>query len=261
MTVRGLLSSLQRSRNSADWRIASNILPAQPSPLCFSCLWSHTVITSFLSDHQICSCYYFSQSVCCLKSCLLHSSWCSGVHLGMFNLLTGFQLLFFFINPVNDTKLFQDDWHQSGRVLVIGTPFANEVIFVSQQVERLWCICWEQFLAGCYEGRDRGPLQAHKAFAFGACLTPVESLDFLLFFSCQTGKNNQPPSLPNQKNSLCLPTCRNLVRFPLSVELDPCWEGLCQNEYTCSFILQVIASIISSLRCNVLFSPPPQGSI
>lgn len=157
-------------RNSADWRIASNILPAQPSPLCFSCLWSHTVITSFLSDHQICCCYCFSQSVCCLKSCLLHSSWCSGVHLGLFNLLTGFQLLFFFINPVNDTKLFQDDWHQSGRVLVIGTPFANEVIFVSQQVERLWCICWEQFLAGYYEGRDRGPLQAHKAFAFGAWL-------------------------------------------------------------------------------------------
>lgn len=152
VTVRGLLSSLQLSWNSADWRIASNMLPAQPLPLCFCCLWNHTVITSFVSDHQICCCYYFSQSICCLKSHLLHSSWRSGVHLGMFSLLTRFQLLFFFINPVHDTKLFQDDWHQSGRVLVIWTPFANEVIFISNQVERLWlwCICWEQFLAGCY---------------------------------------------------------------------------------------------------------------
>lgn len=152
VTVRGLLSKLQLSWNSADWRIASNILLGQSSPLCFCFLWSHAIITSFVSDGQICCCYCISQSVCCLKSHLLHSSWCLGVHLGMFHLLTRFQLLFFFINPVKDTKLFQDDWHQSGRTLVIGTPFANEVIFVSRQVERLWLwyVCWEHFLAGCY---------------------------------------------------------------------------------------------------------------
>lgn len=150
--VAGILSSLQLYWNSADWRIVSNILLGQSSPLCFCCLWSHGIITSFVSDSQICCCYCISHSVCCLKSRLLHSSCCSGVHLGMFNLLTRFQLLFFFINPVNDTKLSQDDWHQSGRTLVTGTPFANEVIFVSKQVGRLglWCVCWEHFLAGCY---------------------------------------------------------------------------------------------------------------
>lgn len=150
--VAGILSSLQLYWNSADWRIVSNILLGQSSPLCFCCLWSHGIITSFVSDSQICCCYCISHSVCCLKSRLLHSSCCSGVHLGMFNLLTRFQLLFFFINPVNDTKLSQDDWHQSGRTLVTGTPFANEVIFISKQVGRLglWCVCWEHFLAGCY---------------------------------------------------------------------------------------------------------------
>lgn len=144
VSVRGLLSSLQLSWNLADWRIASNILLDQSSPLCFCCLWSHGIITSFVSDSQIRCCYCISQNICCLKSHLLNSSWCSEVHLGMFNLLTRFQLLFFFINTVNDTSISQDDWHQSGRALVIGTPFANEVIFVSKQVERLWL--WEHCL-------------------------------------------------------------------------------------------------------------------
>lgn len=88
----GLLSSLQLSWNSADWRITSNILQGQP--LCFCCLWSHGIVTSFVSDSQIYCCYCINQSVCCLKSHLLHSSWCSGVHLGMFNLLMSFNYCF-----------------------------------------------------------------------------------------------------------------------------------------------------------------------
>lgn len=100
----------------------------------------------------------FSQSVCCLKSVLLHSCLCSGVNLGMFNLLTRFQLLFFFINLVSDIKLYQDDWQQSGRVLVTGISFPNEIILVSKQVERLqFCVVWEQFLEGCYQGGGMGP--------------------------------------------------------------------------------------------------------
>lgn len=74
VTVRGLLSSLQLYWNSADWRIVSNILLGQSSPLCFCCLWSHGIITSFVSDSQICCCYCIAtvsvvwSHICCIPA-------------------------------------------------------------------------------------------------------------------------------------------------------------------------------------------------
>lgn len=98
----------------------------------------------------------------------------------------------------------------------------------------------------------------HKVSAFGDWFIPVKSLDFMLFFQTPDWQNQTNYSLPSPiKQFIVLTNLWKSCQVSLSVGLCSCCVGLCHAKaYTRFFILWVIASIISSHCCNVLFSPP-----